>query len=290
MYPDSFDYYRAGTVEEALALLDKHAEQNPTVLAGGHSLVPTMKSGLAAPDAVVDIGDIDEMSGIDVSDGALRVGASTRYEAVVDDADVLEHAPVLAEATSEIGDTQVRNRGTVGGNIAHADPASDLPAVMIATDATIHAQSPAGSRTIPADDFFLGIYATALGHDELLVEIEVPAIGDGAGAYVKKDSPSSGYAVIGVAARLRSDDGAVAEAGIAANGALDHAVRLPAVESALEGSAVDDVDPDAAASHATDELDVDLLMDDLQADSAYRAQLLESYTARAIETAVDRLS
>ena len=288
MYPDSFDYYSAGSVEEALTLLDEHADQNPTVLAGGHSLVPTMKSGLAAPDAVVDIGDVEEMSGIDVTDGALRVGASTRYEAVVDNADVVAHAPVLAEATREIGDTQVRNRGTVGGNVAHADPASDLPAVMIATDATMHAQSPDGSRAIAADDFFLGIYATALGHDELLVEVEVPAIGDGAGAYVKKESPSSGYAVIGVAARLRTTDGTIAEAGIAANGALDHAVRLSAVESALEGRGVADVDADEVATHATDELDVDLLMDDLQADSAYRAQLLESYTARAVETAVER--
>jgi carbon-monoxide dehydrogenase medium subunit len=289
MYPDPFDYYRADSVEEALSLLDDHADRNPTVLSGGHSLVPTMKSGLAAPDVVVDIGDIEGISGVSVDDDTLQVGACTRYEAVVDDPAVRTHAPVLAEATGEIGDKQVRSRGTVGGNVAHADPASDLPAVMLATDATFHARDRDGTRTIDADDFFLGIYATALSGDELLTGIDVPVLGSGAGAYVKKPSPSSGYAMVGVAVRLRTADGTISEAGVAANGAKNHAVRLDAVETALEGTDPGTVDAAEVAGRATDGIPVAEMMDDLQADREYRSQLLESYTRRAVETAVERL-
>jgi carbon-monoxide dehydrogenase medium subunit len=289
MYPEPFDYYRADSVDEALSLLEEHADSNPTVLSGGHSLVPTMKSGLAAPDVVVDIGDIEEISGVDEQDDSLLVGACTRYEAVVTDSLVQSRAPLLAEATAEIGDKQVRSRGTVGGNVAHADPASDLPAVMLATDARIRVHGPDGTRTIDADDFFLGIYATALGPDELLTAIEIPHLGSGASAYEKKASPSSGYAMIGVAVRLRTQNGTVSEARVAANGAKDHAVRLTPVEEALV-----DADPaDASASElgdrATDDVDVTELMDDLQASPEYRAQLLKSYTARALESAFDRL-
>jgi carbon-monoxide dehydrogenase medium subunit len=289
MYPEPFDYYRAGSVEEALALLDDHADSDATVLAGGHSLVPTMKSGLAAPDVVVDIGDIEGISGVSVSGDTLHVGACTRYEAVVDDPDVRTHAPVLAEATGEIGDKQVRSRGTVGGNVAHADPASDLPAVMLATDATIHAQGRDGTRSIDADDFFLGIYATALSGEELLTGIDVPVLESGASAYEKKPSPSSGYAMVGVAVRLQTTGGTVSDAGVAANGAKNHAVRLDAVERALEGSEPGAVDAAAAARRSTDNIPTAEMMDDLQADREYRTQLLESYTRRAVETAVGRL-
>lgn len=289
MYPEPFDYHRAESVDEALSLLDEHAGRNPTILSGGHSLVPTMKSGLAAPEVVVDIGDIDAISGVDVEDDTLEVGACTRYEAIVDDDAVLEHAPLLAEATEKIGDKQVRSRGTVGGNVAHADPASDLPAVMLATDATIHARGPDGARTIPVDDFFLGIYATALGHDAILTRITLPARGEGASAYVKKPSPSSGYAMIGVAVRIHTDGGTIADAGVAANGAKNHAVRLDAVEDLLAGQDPEEVSVDAVGEHATDGLAVEEMMDDIQASQAYRAQLLESYTKRAVETALDRL-
>ena len=289
MYPEAFDYYRADSVEEALSLLDDHAASNPTILSGGHSLVPTMKSGLAAPDVVVDIGDIDEISGVEARDDSLLVGACTRYEAVVNDDLIREQTPLLAEATAKIGDKQVRSRGTVGGNLAHADPASDLPAVMLATNARIHVEGPGGTRTIDADDFFLGIYATALGPDELLTGVEVPHLGEGASTYVKKPSPSSGYAMIGVAARLRTDDGAVSEARVAANGAKGYAIRLGRVEDALVGSDPEEVSPAAVGSLATDDLDVSELMDDLQASGEYRAQLLESYTERALQPVLEQL-
>ena len=287
MYPDSFDYLRPESVEEALSLLDEHAMENPTILAGGHSLVPTIKSGLASPDVVVDIGEIDDITGVETADDHVHVGACTRYADVVDSHEVQEAVPLLAEATAEIGDTQVRNRGTVGGNVAHADPASDLPAVVLATDATVHAQGPEGTREIGADDFFLGVYMTALGHDEILTGIDFPKQ-DGVHAYVKKPSPSSGYAMVGVAVRLEFDGDTVTDAGVAANGALDRAVRLGPVEDALEGSQVTDGLAADAAAVATDGLSVDEMMEDIQADKEYRAQLLESYTRRALETAVER--
>lgn len=289
MYPQPFDYYRADSVAEALSLLDDHASSNPTILSGGHSLVPTMKSGLASPDVVVDIGDIDEISGVEERDDSLLVGACTRYEAIVNNDLIEKRAPLLAEATAKIGDKQVRSRGTVGGNIAHADPASDLPAVMLATNARIHVEGPGGTRTIDADDFFLGIYATSLGHDELLTGIEVPDLGAGASAYVKKPSPSSGYAMIGVAARLRMKNGTVSEARVAVNGAKGYAVRLGPVEEALVGSEIADISPEDVSERATDDFEVSELMDDLQASSEYRAQLLESYTARALEAVLKQL-
>ncbi|WP_232701974.1 FAD binding domain-containing protein [Halobacterium wangiae] len=288
MYPDSFDYYRPDSVEEALELLDEHAMDNPAVLSGGHSLVPTIKSGLASPGVIVDIGEIDDITGVEENGDHVHVGACTRYSDVVGDAIVEEHVPGLAEATGEIGDTQVRNRGTVGGNIAHADPASDLPAVVVATDATIHAQGPDGSRELAADDFFLSVYMTSLGPDEILTGIDFPKLDDGVAAYEKKPSPSSGYAMVGVAVRLEFDGDTVSKAGIAANGALDRAVRLEGAEQELEGSEPTPAVVSAAAEAATDGIDTDEMMDDIQADGAYRAQLLESYTGRALEKAVDR--
>ncbi|AHG03953.1 molybdopterin dehydrogenase [Halobacterium sp. DL1] len=288
MYPDSFDYYRPDSVDEALALMDEHAMDSPAILSGGHSLVPTIKSGLASPDVIVDIGEIDEITGIEEREDHVHIGACTRYSDVVGHDTVEEHVPVLEEATSEIGDTQVRNRGTVGGNIAHADPASDLPAVVVATDATIHAQGPEGTRELAADDFFLSVYMTSLGPDEILTGIDFPKLENGVAAYEKKPSPSSGYAMVGVAARLEFDGETVSEAGIAANGALDRAVRLDAVEAELEGSEPTTDAISTAAEAATDEYGADEMMDDIQADGAYRAQLLESYTRRALETAVDR--
>lgn len=289
MYPKPFDYFRADSVEEALSLLEEHTDGHATVLSGGHSLVPTMKSGLAAPDVVVDIGDIEDISGVEERDDTVFVGACTRYEAVVRDELLRSRVPLLAEATAEIGDKQVRSRGTVGGNIAHADPASDLPAVVLATDARLHVHGPGGTRTIDADDFFLGIYTTALGPDELLTGIEIPYLGTGASAYEKKESPSSGYAMVGVAVRLRMDDGTVGEARVAVNGAKDHAVRLTPVEEALVGNDPDDASASALGERATDDIAVTELMEDIQATREYRAQLLRSYTARALETAFDRL-
>ena len=287
MFPAPFEYYAAESVDEALELLDEHGDREVELLAGGHSLLPTMKSGLASPDVIVDIGGIEDLKGIELNGEAASVGALTPYADVAADDRLHHRTTAFAEATAAIGDIQVRNRGTVGGNVAHADPASDLPAAVLASDATIHVQGGDGEREIAVDDFFEGMYATAVGEDEILTRIDVPVLDDGdVGAYVKKPSPSSGYAMVGVAAVLQSNGRDVSSARVAANGAMDHATRLTAVEEALEDTSIEDA-PDAA-EHATEGVEEWQFMDDLQASAEYRAQLLEVYTRRALEAAADR--
>lgn len=288
MYPSEFDYYRAESVEHVFDLINKHS--GAELLAGGHSLLPTMKSGLAAPDVVIDIGDIEAMRGIEYDGNIASIGALTNYATIADTDELWDGATVLAEAASEIGDKQVRNRGTIGGNLAHSDPASDLPAAAIAANATLVAQNHDGERRIDADDYFLGMYMTDLAEDELITRIEVPRTnGKATGAYVKKPSPSSGYALVGVAARLHVDGGTVSSARIAANGVMDHGVRLGPVEDALEGQSLTDETIESAAASADDDLDQSMMMDDLQASPEFRAQLLEVYTKRALERAADRV-
>jgi len=283
MYPDEFDYERPETVEEATEILSENPEAE--VLAGGHSLLPTMKSGLASPDLLVDISRIDSMQGIDHEDGTVSIGGLTNY-ATVDESDaVRENVEVFAEAAHAVGDVQVRNRGTVGGNLAHADPASDLPAAALAADATMVVQGPDGERRVDADDFFFGMYATDVNEDELLTRVEFPARPEATGAYAKKPSPSSGYAMVGVAVSLTVDAGLVEDVGVAANGIMDHGVRLDPVEDALVRTNPSVETVAAAAANATDDLDEMMMMDDLQASAEFRAQLLETYAERAIRDA-----
>lgn len=284
MFPSEFDYERAESVDEAIELLAEQ-EGQIEILAGGHSLLPTMKSGLASPDVVVDIGGIDDLRGVDRGDGVVEIGALTNYSTVAGDETFHDAIPAVAQAAQAIGDVQVRNRGTVGGNLAHADPASDLPAAALAADATLHAEGPDGHRTIPADDFFTGLYGTVLDEGELLTAVEVPT--RDIGTYVKKPSPSSGYAMVGVAAVFEFADGVVESARIAATGAVDHAMRLPVVEEELVGTTLDEEDVSAAATHATDEIEEFELMDDNQASAEYRSTLLEVYTKQAVTQAVD---
>jgi carbon-monoxide dehydrogenase medium subunit len=274
-------------VDHALELLDEHP--GAELIAGGHSLIPTMKSGLASPDALVDIGDIEVLHGLEFDDDSVTIGAMTNYATIVDTDRIWEDVPVLAQAIHAVGDIQVRNRGTIGGNIAHADPASDPPAAVLAADATIHARGPDGDRTFPVDEFFHGMYATALAEDEILTAIEVPYQSRTAGgAYVKRPSPSSGYALVGVAAVVETDADEITGARVAANGVMDHAVRLTPVEEAVVGASIDDEDQlAAAAEQAADDLEEFMIMDDLQAGQEYRAQLLRVHTAEALESAVD---
>ncbi|MEF8901652.1 MAG: xanthine dehydrogenase family protein subunit M [Halovenus sp.] len=286
MYPDEFDYLRAESVDDALDLLAEHPDAE--LLSGGQSLLPTMKTGLADPDELIDIGRIDTLSGIDHDGDVTTIGANTTYAEIVDDETLWESATVIAEAVSEIGDVQVRNCGTIGGNLAHSDPASDLPAAALAADATLVAQGPDGERRIDVDDYFLGMYMTDLAEDELLTRVEIPHQGpETASGYVKKPSPSSGYALIGVAATLQTDGDTIESARVAANGAMDHGVRLTAVEDALAGAPQERDALAHAAGHAGDSLDTSMLMDDLQASAEFRAQLLEVYTERALHHAND---
>jgi carbon-monoxide dehydrogenase medium subunit len=287
MYPDEFEYHSADSVENAVSLLS----DNPgaELIAGGHSLLPTMKSGLASPDALVDISGVDGLEGVERGADSTHIGAMTTYAEVAGDDQLWDDTTVVAEATGEIGDRQVRNRGTVGGNIAHADPASDLPAAMLAADATVHVHGPDGEREVAIDGFFQGMYATAAGEDEVVTAVGVPHEGDSTGsAYEKKPSPSSGYALVGAAVRLTADGDTVTDARVAANGVMDHAVRLTAVEDALEGTSFDADTAEAAAQHAGDSLDEYMIMEDQQASARFRLQLLGAYTQEAIESAAGR--
>lgn len=291
MFPSSFDYFRASTVDEAVDLLAEHEDVDAEILAGGHSLLPTMKSGLASPDVIIDIGAIEDLSTIEIGDDSTRIGATTTYADALNTSGFTDRQPDLADALRVLGDRQVRNAGTIGGNLAHADPASDLPAVTVVADATMHIQGPDGTRSIPAEEFFLTMYTTDLSEQDVLTAIEFPNIGSGdSAAYVKKSSPSSGYAMIGVAVRLAIDGGQITGARVAANGAFDHPRRLSGVEALLTDSAVDAVDPESVGSAATDGIEDWEYLDDMQVSSDFRAQLLTVYASRAVEAAFDRLA
>jgi carbon-monoxide dehydrogenase medium subunit len=287
MYPAQFDYVRAKSVAEAGDLL----AMNPAakLLAGGHSLIPILKLRLASPPLLIDIGRIGELKGISVSGGRLRIGALTTHADVAASGDVRKHASALADAASQIGDPAVRNRGTVGGNIAHADPASDLPAVLSALDATVLVTGAGGaSRSIAARDFFLGMMTTALGPGEILTAVEVPAQPAGGGsAYVKLSHPASRYAVIGAAVWVRMDGGRCAAASVVLSGVAPAPARARAVEAALAGQALT---PDVvvkAASATAGDLSGDLL-GDLYASATYRKSVAHVYVRRAIAIAAER--
>ena len=287
MFPDEFDYHEAESVDHAIELLGEHSGEEVELLAGGHSLLPAMKTGLSSPDVVVDLGGVDELHGVRTDGNTLSIGAMTRYSDLLDADAAHEHAPAMTAAVAEVGDAQVRNRGTVGGNLAHADPASDLPGAALASDATLIVQGLDGEREIPAEEFFFGMYATDIGQNELLTRVEVPSADGAVGAYAKKPSPSSGYAIIGVSALLDVDGGTVTDARVGANGAVGQGVLLPSVADSIVGEELDEESAAAAASRATEDVDEAMLMDDLQASGEFRAQLLEVYAERALLAAAE---
>jgi len=286
MIPAQFDYLAPRTLDEAVALLAQHAD-DAKILAGGHSLIPAMKLRLAQPQALIDIGHIKDLSYVREEGGQIRIGATTTHYQIESSARLREICPLLPEAASTIGDVQVRNKGTIGGSLAHADPAADWPAVILALRAEIVAASSSGERTIKADDFFVDLMTTALKPGEILREIRIPAPAGRFGqAYKKMPQPASGFAVIGVAVSLKRDSkGACESAGIGITGAGSKAYRPAAVEKAVTGSALDQSSIGAAAAHATDGIDVN---GDLFASAEYRRHLASVYTARAIAEAASR--
>ncbi len=288
MYPPKFDYYRATSVDEALSLLQQHGD-NAKLLAGGHSLIPLMKTRLAQPAVLIDIGRIDALKGIQVDGDTLRIGPLTTHADIAASEDVQGRAAALADAAGVVGDVQVRNRGTIGGNLAHADPASDLPAAVLALGGEIEVRGPNGSRTVAADDFFQGLFTTALGGDEIITAIRIPAGGGKrVSAYVKFPHPASGYAVVGVAAVLELDGQTITSARVAANGAFECAKRLTGAEQALAGATASDEAIAAAAQRAAEGFNADDFMSDIFASSEYRAHLLGVYTRRALQKALER--
>jgi carbon-monoxide dehydrogenase medium subunit len=285
MIPAAFEYQSPKTVDEALKAIASLGDR-AKVVAGGHSLIPIMKLRLSQPEVLVDIGRIGELRYIRQDGDRIAIGALTTHAAVLDSSTIKEQCAILHDTVAEIGDQQVRNRGTIGGSLAHADPAADYPATILALDAEIVAQGPKGRRTIKASEFFTGLLSTALAPDELLVEVRVPTIGKGSGGtYLKLANKASHYAVVGVAAVVRLDGGKVASASVGITGAGSVPTRASAVEKALQGQAPSE-DAIAKASESAAE-GIDLLAD-IHGSSDYRAHIARVYTRRALAEAVRR--
>jgi carbon-monoxide dehydrogenase medium subunit len=283
MYPPKFDYHRAGSVAEAVSMLQKHSEAK--VLAGGHSLIPVMNLRLANPGVIIDIGRIGDLKGISTQGNAVRIGALTTHAMVAASKDVPQ---VMSEAAGMIGDPQVRNRGTIGGNIAHADPASDMPTVLTALGANIHVSGPKGSRTINADDFFTGLFATALDDGELVIGVEVAKTGAGSGsAYAKLFNPASRYAMVGAAAVVTVSGGKCSAVGVAIGGLVPAATRAKSVEAALLGKALDEASIAAAAAAVAGDLGDDII-GDIHASAEYRQAMAPVMVKRALMSAASR--
>ncbi|MFN8496508.1 MAG: xanthine dehydrogenase family protein subunit M [Anaerolineae bacterium] len=280
MYPAKFDYYRAGSVGEAIALLGQTPDAK--IIAGGHSLLPLMKLRLATPAALIDIGRIEELKGISEQNGGVLIGALATHDRLAHAEAVKRLAPAIADAAGHVGDQQVRNRGTIGGNIAHADPASDLPTVLLALDAEVIVQGPGGQRRIPAADFFVDLMTTSMEPDEILTAVFVPAAPKS--AYVKYAHPASGYAMIGACAALDMDGGAIRRARVAIGGATPTPRRLVGVEAGLAGQSLDFV-PTVASSVGDS---IDDWMGDIQASSEYRRAIAPVFVERAINAAASR--
>ncbi len=284
MIPSAFAYHAPATLAEALSLLQQYGDE-ARVLAGGHSLLPAMKLRLAAPEVLIDIGRIAELRGI-VINGSITIGATTTWSAIEQHAGLRQHLPVLPEAVRQIGDIQVRNRGTLGGALAHADPAADAPAVVLALAAELRAQGPGGTRSIAAGDFFLDFFTTALAPGELLIAVVLQPLDAGAGAaYVKLPHPASGYAIVGVAAYVKLEASLVSACRVAVTGAGPFATRQPGVEQALIGSDGSADAVAAAAAQAGEEMDI---LGDLHASEVYRRAMVKVFTRRALTQALAR--
>jgi len=280
MHPANFDYHRASSIDEAESLWKENTDAS--FLAGGHSLIPAMKLRLSDPGTLVDISGIDDLKGISRDGDTIRIGALTTHREVGSSDVVKDGCSALSEAAGMIGDPQVRNRGTIGGNVAHADPASDYPGILMALGATIVTSS----RSIVVDDFFTGLFETALNDGEVITEIQVPAIGASSGAaYTKFFNPSSRYAVVGVGALVSKSNGSCLSCRIGVTGAADHAFRASVAEETLQGS---DLGDDAVAASAAKVADGQEMLSDLSASANYRTHLCGVMAKRAIVEAASR--
>jgi aerobic carbon-monoxide dehydrogenase medium subunit len=273
MIPQSFDYKRADSVAEAIELL---TASDAKLLAGGHSLVPAMKLRLNAPETLVDLGRIKELKGISQDGNDLVIGAMTTHHEIATSALVKQTIPLLAQGASAIGDVQVRNRGTLGGSLAHADPSADWPALILATDATVVCQGPKGTREIQADKFFRGLFSTSLKSNEIITQIRFPIPAAGTKAtYQKFVQPASRFAIVGCVV-VRHPDGSTK---VAFSGVADHPFRDGGVEGAISGKALSEANIAEAASHAASGVEV---MFDHYASVEYRRHLARVYAKRAL--------
>ena len=285
MYPAAFEYHTPGSVQEALGLLGKLDDAK--ILAGGHSLVPMMKLRLAQPKHLIDLRKVPGLNTIKEDGAMIAIGAMTTHWEVESSKVLQAKCPVVSDTAKIIGDPAVRNKGTIGGSLAHADPAADMPATVIALGAEFVCQGAKGKRTVKVDDWFQGLMATALGEDELLVEIRVPALAAGTGsAYMKFAHPASRFAIVGAAAVITVDkQGTCTKAGVGITGAGTKAVRAKGVEAGLVGKRLDAATIEAAAQKAADGIDVQA---DLQGSVEYKSHLCRVFARRAIEAALKK--
>jgi len=278
--PTAFDYLRAASIDDALAKLA--ASSGGKLLAGGHSLVPLMKLRMSEPAVLIDIARIPGLAGIRESGGAIEIGAATTHHDVATSPLLAKACPVVCETAADIGDPQVRNRGTIGGSLAHADPAADYPAVMLALDAEIHLRSARGARVVRASEFFQGLFTVDLAPDEMIVSVRFAPIKTA--AYAKLHQRASHFAIVGVAAALEVKAGKISAARIGVTGAGPHATRLKKVEDMLVGSApTSDAARSAAAVASLGDLN-----SDIHASEDYRRAMVPVFTRRAIEAALAR--
>jgi carbon-monoxide dehydrogenase medium subunit len=285
MISTQFDYVRAQTLDEALTLLSQN--EDAKILAGGHSLIPAMKLRLAMPSLLIDIGRIRDLSYVREEGDQVLIGAMTSHYQIESSELLKQICPLLPECAGHIGDVQVRNKGTIGGSLAHSDPAGDWPAAVIALNAELVVAGKSGDRTISVNDFFIDLMTTALEPGEILREIRInKSTGRTGQAYVKMHHPASGFAVVGVAANLTLDEkGACQTASIGITGVSAKAYRATAVESALAGSVFSEQSTANAASHAADGVDIN---GDLFTSEVYRRHLAQVFTRRAIAMATGR--
>jgi carbon-monoxide dehydrogenase medium subunit len=280
MIPAAFEYHRASSIDDALATLA--SANGGKLLAGGHSLVPLMKLRMSEPALLIDIGRIPGLAGIREVSGRIEIGAATTHHDVATSQLLAKTCPMVAETAADIGDPQVRNRGTIGGSLAHADPAADYPAVMLALDADIVVRSTRGERVVKAADFFQGIFTVDLAPDEMIISIRFVPVRSA--AYAKLHQRASHFAIVGVAAAIDVQGGKIASARVGVTGAATYATRLTAVEQALVGQAATaEAARGAAASASLGELN-----SDLHASEEYRRAMVPVFTRRAIEAAIAR--
>jgi aerobic carbon-monoxide dehydrogenase medium subunit len=281
MIPAHFDYIRAGSVDEAVSALREHGDE-AKLLAGGHSLLPLMKLRLATPEVIVDLGRVAALRGVrETDDDRLAIGAMTTHQEVMDDPLVRSHCGVLADVTAEVGDAQVRHRGTIGGALAHGDAASDLPAVLLALEGSVVAQGPSGSREIAASDLFVDYLTTSLGEDEVVVEVRVPKLGDDwAWRYEKLNRVSQAWAIVGALGLVRRSNGTLDDVRVGLTNMGTVPFRAAGVAQALTGASPDAIAE--AAEQAADGIDPP---GDLNATPEFRAHLARVLTRRALEAA-----
>lgn len=282
MIPSKFDYVRPNSVDEAVAAL-KAGGEDSKVITGGQSMLPLLRLRLAAPSVLVDCARIDEMKGIKDNGDSVTIGAATTHWDVLHNDIVKTHVKLLADATATVADPQVRHRGTFGGALAHGDPAGDLPAVVLALDATLEIAGAKGRRQVAAKDFFVDYFTTAVGPDEILVSITIPKLGKGWGTcYEKFNRTANGWAIVGVAAAVKVEGGKITDARIGLTNCAAVPVRASSVESALKGASASVAEIEAASQSAAEGTRA---TSDLAADKEYREHLMRVITARAVSCA-----